>query len=148
MHYESGNWPCTKGYTVQGKIAKHPKWTADMNVTREAEVILAPGAGGNRCFFRVHSDSPKITLYDQGRVLVHTLSSSSSSSGGDDQDGKSIGQVVDMDELNCVHFRAMSAESHAALAPAVAAGAGESAVEPGVPTPAAVPVVGRCRFTL
>ena len=56
----------TQGYTVQGKISKRPRWTEDMNVTREAELGLAPppsaGGDGRSCFFRVHRDAPTVTL--------------------------------------------------------------------------------------
>lgn len=94
----------SKGYVVQGKIARRPRWTADMNVTAEAEVTLAPAAA--RCFFRVHRLAPRITLYDNGRVVVHTLG------GGEDVEDDARATI---DELTCSHFRAMSSESHDAL---------------------------------
>ena len=90
----------SRGYTVQGKIAKHPKWTRDLNVTAYAESALpAPrrpsssssssssSAAPNRsppssCFFRVHRDEPRVTFFDDGRVIVRRLGSVPSSGGG------------------------------------------------------------------
>jgi len=96
----------TQGYTVQGKISKRPRWTEDMNVTREAELGLAPppsaGGDGRSCFFRVHRDAPTVTLLDDDVVVEVAL-------------GESATNDVTIDQLRCVYFRAMSEESHRAL---------------------------------
>ena len=96
----------TQGYTVQGKISKRPRWTEDMNVTREAELGLAPppsaGGDGRSCFFRVHRDALALTLLDDGVAIELAL-------------GESAANDVTIDQLRCVYFRAMSEESHRAL---------------------------------
>ena len=98
-----------KPSTVQGKIAERPMWSADLNVTMLAELSLEPAppnGRGSACFFRVHSDIPQITLFDDGQVLIHKL-----------QAPANIAQQTfpKIDQLRCTYFRLMTELSLVAL---------------------------------
>ena len=89
---------------------------------------------GHSCFFRVHRDAPKLTLYDDGRVIVIVLD------GG--VGGKSSGvglqggiRPVTIDDLRCMHFRAMTRESHDALGIAAASARALASASAVTPTP-------------
>ena len=149
----------SRGYTVQGKIAKHPKWTRDLNVTAYAESALpAPrrpsssssssssSAAPNRsppssCFFRVHRDEPRVTFFDDGRVIVRRLGSvpSSGGGGGDTEKNAADADADAATALRCEHFCAATA---AALEPPGPGGASPRRLE----APATAPdgdLVGR-----
>ena len=96
-----------RAYMVQGDIVERPKWSEELNVTQEAVVALEPPPPlgvGRSCFFRVHHDEAKITFYDDGRVIINALEIVKSPRGVTDH--------ISIDDLLCVHFRAMTKSSH------------------------------------
>jgi hypothetical protein len=116
---------------VQGEIARVPRWRAgeDVNVTRHAELEWQDRRADG-CFFRVHSDAPAITFFDDGATRVKRLRGLDelqrvtvrAAKGGSGDDHESIDRAGTRDDdfddftvadLRCAYFRAASAEAWA-----------------------------------